>query len=277
LRFTSLSSGSEGNALVVESTRRGLHQDPTRLLVDCGLPVKEMLRRLELRGLLPQDIDAIFVTHEHGDHVGGVARFARHAGIPVLCSHGTRLACSDEFWSGVHVTEVDSHAQIPLCDLLLHCFPVPHDAREPVQLVVEDASVGGVSIVGGQHGGTNRQRLGVLTDVGKSTLHIEEMLSFTDALFIEANHDEALLANSDYPASLKQRIGGPFGHLSNAASAEILATINQSRLQHVVAAHLSRHNNRPDLVVEALSPVVAPQAQLTVASQVDGFEWIVID
>lgn len=277
MRFTSLSSGSEGNALVVESTGRGPHQDPTRLLIDCGLPVKEMLRRLELRRLLPQDIDAIFVTHEHGDHVGGVARFARHAGIPVLCSHGTRLACSDEFWSGVHVTEVDSHAQIPLCDLLLQCFPVPHDAREPVQLVIEDAPSGGVSMAGGHHRNANRQRLGVLTDVGKTTLHIEEMLSFTDALFLEANHDATLLANSDYPVSLKQRIGGPFGHLSNAASAEILAAINQSRLQHVVAAHLSRHNNRPDLVVEALSPVVASQARLTVASQADGFDWIAID
>ena len=265
MRFTSLSSGSEGNALVVESTGRGPGHHPTRVLIDCGLPIKEMARRLELRGLLPQDIDAIFVTHEHGDHVGGVARFARHANLPVLCSHGTRAACSDEFWSGVQITEIDSHAAIELCDLTLRCFPVPHDAREPVQLVVEDAA------------SAARKRLGVLTDVGKSTLHIEEMLSFTDALFLEANHDEALLANSEYPASLKQRIGGPYGHLSNAASAQLLGAINQSRLQHLVAAHLSRQNNRPDLVVASFTPVLASQAKLTVATQDDGFDWVVID
>jgi phosphoribosyl 1,2-cyclic phosphodiesterase len=274
LRFTSLSSGSEGNALVVESTGRGAGRHPTRVLIDCGLPVKEMVRRLALRGLLPQDIDAIFVTHEHGDHVGGVARFARHANLPVLCSHGTRAACSDEFWSGVQITEIDSHAQIELCDLTLRCFPVPHDAREPVQLVIEDVPAIGVGVGSGSAGA---RRLGVLTDVGKSTLHIEAMLSFADALFLEANHDAELLANSEYPASLKQRIGGPYGHLSNAASAELLAAINQSRLQHVVAAHLSRHNNRPDLVVASFTPVLAAQAKLTVATQEDGFDWVVVD
>lgn len=272
MRFTSLSSGSEGNALVVESTGRGPGHHPTRVLIDCGLPVKEMVRRLELRGLLPEDIDAVFVTHEHGDHVGGVARFARHANLPVLCSHGTRAACSDDFWSGVQITEIDSHAAIELCDLTLRCFPVPHDAREPVQLVVEDAGTAGVGL-----GSAARKRLGVLTDVGKSTLHIEEMLSFTDALFLEANHDEALLANSDYPLALKQRICGPYGHLSNVASAELLAAINQSRLQHVVAAHLSRQNNRPELVLSSFTPVLASQAKLTVATQDNGFDWVVID
>lgn len=274
MRFTSLSSGSEGNALVVESTGRGPGHHPTRVLIDCGLPIKEMARRLELRGLLPQDLDAIFVTHEHGDHVGGVARFARHANLPVLCSHGTRAACSDDFWSGVRLTEIDSHAHIHLCDLVLRCFPVPHDAREPVQLVVEDVAAVGVGV---GTGSAAQRRLGVLTDVGKSTLHIEEMLSFADALFLEANHDEELLANSDYPASLKQRIGGPYGHLSNAASAQLLAVIDQSRLQHVVAAHLSRHNNRPELVVASFKPVLTSQASLTVASQGDGFDWVVID
>jgi len=235
--------------------------DPTRLLVDCGLGLKEVSRRLEARGLAITDISAIFVTHEHGDHVGGVARLARSAEIPVLLSHGTRIACPADFWSGVSVYEVDSHAVIPLANLTLHCFPVPHDAREPVQLVVAD-----------QRG----DRLGVLTDLGRSTPHIEAMLQETDALFLEANHDEQMLAESDYPPSLKARIGGAYGHLSNRASAEILAAINQSRLQQVVAAHLSRHNNREDLVRDALSPVLASTAQLTVANQAEGFDWIAL-
>lgn len=238
-------------------------QHPTRLLIDCGLGLKDVQARLQLRGLGVEDIDAIFVTHEHQDHVGGVARLARLADIPVLCTHGTRTACPQEFWSGVRVAEIDSHAEFSLCDLKLRCFPVPHDAREPSQLVVEDEA----------HG----YRLGVLTDVGKSTPHIEQMLSGCDALFLEANHDAELLAGSDYPESLKQRIGGPFGHLSNTASAEILAAIDQSRLQHLIAAHLSKKNNRPELATSALMPVLASSARLHVADQVAGFDWIAID
>lgn len=236
-------------------------EDPTRLLIDCGLGVKEITRRLETRGLALTDLSAIFVTHEHGDHIGGVARVARAAQLPVLLSHGTRVACPTDFWSGVSVYEVDSHAVIPLAHLTLHCFPVPHDAREPVQLVVSD-----------QRG----QRLGVLTDLGRSTPHVESMLNQADALFLEANHDEQMLAESDYPPSLKARIGGSFGHLSNRASAEILAAIDQSRLQRVVAAHLSRHNNREDLVCSALSPALSSGGLLTVANQAEGFDWIEI-
>ncbi len=236
-------------------------EDPTRILVDCGLGLKEIARRLALRGLSVTDLSAIFVTHEHGDHVGGVARLARAAEIPVLLSHGTRVACPVDFWSGVSVYEVDSHAVISLAQLTLHCFPVPHDAREPVQLIVED-----------QRG----YRLGVLTDLGRSTPHIESMLNETDALFLEANHDEQMLADSDYPPSLKARIGGDYGHLSNRASAEILSVIDQSRLQRVVAAHLSRQNNREDLVRDALAPVLTPSAELTVANQAEGFDWIAL-
>ncbi len=245
----------------MESSVPSGREDPTRLLVDCGLGLKEITRRLETRGLALTDLSAIFVTHEHGDHVGGVARLARAAEIPVLLSHGTRVACPVDFWSGVSVYEVDSHAVIPLPHLTLHCFPVPHDAREPVQLVVAD-----------QRG----HRLGVLTDLGRSTPHIESMLKETDALFLEANHDEQMLADSDYPPSLKARIGGAYGHLSNRASAEILSVIDQSRLQRVVAAHLSRQNNREDLVRDALAPVLTTSAELTVANQAEGFDWIAL-
>ncbi|NBW01319.1 MAG: MBL fold metallo-hydrolase, partial [Betaproteobacteria bacterium] len=175
-------------------------------------------------------------------------------------SHGTASAMPAEFWSGVRVIEVDSHARFSLGALTLCCFPVPHDAREPVQLVVE----------------SKNGRIGVLTDVGRSTPHIESMLSGVDALFIEANHDEEMLRASGYPEPLKQRIAGPYGHLSNAASAAILAAIDQSRLQHVVAAHLSQHNNRPELVQEVFGPVIQAKAQMTIASQEEGFDWVVV-
>ena len=258
MRFTSLSSGSEGNALVIESRTAG--HDPTRIMIDCGLNLKDASRRLEQRGLLPQDIDAIFVTHEHGDHIGGVAKLARAANIPVLLSHGTCMAAAPGFWSGVRTIEVESHAQIRFGDLSIQCFPVPHDAREPVQVVVDDGS----------------HRLGVLTDVGRSTPHIEAMLSASDALFLEANHDYELLQASDYPPSLKERIGGDYGHLSNEAAANLLKAIDQSRLQQVIAAHLSRHNNRADLVEAAFRPALLPAVELSVASQVEGFDWVML-
>lgn len=232
--------------------------DPTRILVDCGLGLKDICRRLADRGLAPTDLDAIFVTHEHQDHIGGVARLARHADIPVLASHGTACAQSKEFWAGVRVIEIDSHAVLPIGALTLHCYPVPHDAREPVQLVLA----------------SQNHRLGVLTDVGRSTPHIESMLSGVDALFLEANHDATLLACSDYPESLKQRISGPFGHLSNDASAAILAAIDQSRLQHVVAAHLSQQNNQPMLVKQVFADVLQSGIQCTIASQAEGVPWI---
>jgi phosphoribosyl 1,2-cyclic phosphodiesterase len=138
---------------------------------------------------------------------------------------------------------------------------VPHDAREPVQLVVESRQI----------------RIGVLTDVGRSTPHIEAMLSGVDALFLEANHDEQMLRAGGYPEALKQRIAGPYGHLSNAESASILAAIDQSRLQHVVAAHLSQHNNRPELVQKVLGPAIGTKTQMTIASQEEGIDWMLVD
>jgi phosphoribosyl 1,2-cyclic phosphodiesterase len=274
LRFTSLSSGSEGNALVVESVAprapgatnsakpaAALSQkDPSRLLIDCGLGLKEVTRRLAQRGLKPTDLDAIFVTHEHADHISGAAKLARAADIPVFLSHGSRIACNDDFWRGVQTIEIESHARFDIGALSIHVFPVPHDAREPTQLVVCD----------------HQHRLGVLTDVGKSTPHIESMLSGADALFLEANHDEAMLAQCHYPESLKQRIGGPFGHLSNRVSAEILQALDQSRLQLMVAAHLSRHNNSPELVTKALQPACERHVAFQVASQIDGFDWLTL-
>lgn len=229
-------------------------------MIDCGLGVKILQERLEQRGLALTDLDAIFVTHEHNDHVGGVARVARKAGIPVLSTHGTLSSCGADFWAGVQTYAVDSHAVLEFGALTLHCFPVPHDAREPVQLVVQSAG----------------KRLGVLTDLGKSTPFIESMLNNLDGFFLEANHDEALLAQSNYPAALKARIAGPYGHLSNAAAAGLLSAIDQSRLQMVIAAHLSRHNNTPELVIESLCPVLNSRAELQVANQQAGFDWITL-
>lgn len=254
IRFASLGSGSAGNALLVES-------GATCLMVDCGFGQRETLRRLAGVGRGPEDLSGIVVTHEHGDHVGGVFPFARRYGLPVWLSHGTFMACATAA-RGVDVRIVDSCRSFHVATLEVQPFPVPHDAREPVQFVFSDGI----------------RRLGLLTDAGEITPHIRDVLSGVDALILECNHDAALLAASNYPLSLRRRIAGRFGHLENSVAAGLLRTIDCSRLQHLVAAHLSESNNRPDLALQALASAVDDATiQVTVACQVDGVSWRQID
>ena len=251
IRFASLGSGSEGNALVVEAGR-------SRLLLDCGFSATETERRLARLGLEPAGLDAILVTHEHDDHIGGVGRFARKFDIPVYLSYGTYAAVSATRSELTAVEIIDSHSPFAIGDIAVFPYPVPHDAREPTQFVFGDGAA----------------RVGVLTDAGASTPHIEAMLSGLQALVIECNHDRDLLMGSSYPERLKARIGGRFGHLDNNQAAEILGRIDCGSLQHVVAAHLSRKNNRPELAREALAGALDCAADwVAVATQADGFGW----
>lgn len=251
MRFASLGSGSQGNALVVEVGR-------TRVLLDCGLGLNDVKARLARSGLEAGDLDAIVVTHEHDDHIGGVTRLARKFGIPVYMTHGTLTALNGTRGRIAQITVIDSHTPFAIGDIEVRPYPVPHDAREPAQFVFGD----GVS------------RLGVLTDTGSSTPHIESMLSGLEALVIECNHDSEMLANSSYPPYLRQRIAGRFGHLDNAAAAGLLASLDCSRLKHVIAAHLSQQNNRPELARQALSQALnCEEAWIGVADQQAGFDW----
>ncbi len=255
MRFASLGSGSEGNGLVVEA-------GSTRLLLDCGFSIAETVRRLERLGLQPDMLDAVLVTHEHEDHVGGVSRFASRYDIPVYLTHGTRAASLNGNGDFADSVLIDSHDQFSVGDIEIFPYPVPHDAREPTQFVFSDG----------------QSRLGVLTDAGSSTPHIEEMLSGLDGLVIECNHDPAMLANSAYPERLKERIGGRLGHLGNAQAAQILSRIDTQHLQHVIAAHLSQKNNRPELAAAALSAALnCTQDWIGIASQAEGFAWRMLD
>lgn len=251
MRFASLGSGSEGNALVVEAGH-------TRVLLDCGFSAAETVRRLVRLGLEPDALDAILVTHEHDDHIGGVARFSRKFNIPVYLSHGTHAATVAAGGAFFEVVIIDSHTPFAVGDVEIFPYPVPHDAREPTQFVFGD----GVS------------RLGVLTDAGASTPHIEAMLSGLDGLVIECNHDRDLLLGGGYPEHLKKRIAGRYGHLDNGQAAQIVAAIDRQSLQHVVAAHLSQKNNRPDLACAALAGALdCTPDWIGVASQAHGFDW----
>ncbi len=230
MRFASLGSGSQGNALVVEA-------GVTRVLLDCGLGLNDVKTRLARCGLEAGDLDAIVVTHEHSDHIGGVARLARKFEIPVYLTSGTLTALDGARAGITQITVIDSHTPFAIGDIEVRPYPVPHDAREPAQFVFGDG----------------RSSLGVLTDTGSSTPHIESMLSGLEALVLECNHDSGMLARSSYPPHLRQRISGRFGHLDNASAAGLLGRLDCSRLKHVIAAHLSQENNTPVLARQALA------------------------
>lgn len=250
MRFASLGSGSRGNALLVES-------GTTRLLVDAGFGPREMSRRLERLGAAAGEIDAVLVTHEHSDHIGGVFACARRYGWTVLLTHGTLAGCR-QVDGEVHTCVINSNEELVVGDIKVQPFPVPHDAREPVQFVFED--------------GTNR--LGVLTDAGHVTAHMVEMLDACDALVLECNHDIGMLERGSYPRALKRRIGSRWGHLDNTAAASLLARLGHSRLRHVVAAHLSVENNRPELARVALAAVLDCEHDwIGIATQDEGFPW----
>ena len=251
MRFASLGSGSDGNGLIVES---GI----TRVLVDCGFRLSETIKRLARVGLDPSDLAAILVTHEHDDHGGGVARLARRYDIPVYLTYGTLAALGPRSAMMPRVSLIDSHTPFMIGDLEIHPFPVPHDAREPSQFVFSDGD----------------RRLGLLTDTGDSTPHIERMLSGIDALMLECNHDLELLMSGPYPPMLKQRISGRLGHLDNGTAARIVGGIDCSRLQHFIAAHLSAQNNTPELARAAMAGALRCEpAWVCVATQSEGLDW----
>jgi len=233
IRFCSLGSGSTGNATVVEATG-GI--TTTRLLVDAGFSLRELETRLARAGLAPDELDAVFVTHEHSDHIGCALAFAERHRLAVWMSRGTWRALG-EVAAPERLGFVRDGEKVALGDLELRPFTVAHDAAEPLQLTCSDGNA----------------CLGVLTDLGSITEHMLDAVRGADALLLECNHDEAMLADSRYPPSLKARIGGRYGHLSNSAAVELLASGIAWRLRHLVGAHLSRENNRPEIVRAALS------------------------
>ncbi len=255
LRFRSLGSGSTGNATLVEA-RSGTRV--SRLLIDCGFGLRQLDARLARHGLAASQIDAVFVTHEHGDHIGSAHALSRRERIPVWMSEGTWLATGAPDYEGRLQLACDGTA-FEVGELQVQPFTVPHDAREPLQLRCTD---------GARH-------LGVLTDLGHATPHVLQRLTGLDALLLEFNHDSRMLADSRYPPFLKHRVGGNYGHLSNAAAAAIAQALRHDGLRHVVAAHLSQQNNKPELVRAAMAEALGGQAhEMLTASAEEGCPWL---
>ena len=255
LRFKSLGSGSSGNATIVQARS---DSTLTHLLVDCGLGIRQLETRLAHAGMLAEQVDAIFITHEHADHIGCARQFALRERIPVWMSHGTYMAIGEPDFDGLLHIARDTEG-IEVGAMQLRPFTVPHDAREPLQLTCTDGA----------------RRLGILTDLGHATSHVLEQLMGCSSLLLECNHDPQLLADSSYPPFLKRRVGGAWGHLANEAGAEIARAVQAAGLAQVVAAHLSEQNNRPELARRALAAALGcAEADVLVADGPSGCGWL---
>lgn len=249
IRFAMLGSGSKGNATLIE-------HGGTRVLIDCGFQLREAEARLLRLGVEPGSLSAVLVTHEHSDHLGGVGRFARRHRVPVYMTYGTRRAWQDP--EVPHLIRFSPQQRFAIGGLAIEPYPVPHDAEEPCQYVVAAAG----------------RRIGILSDAGHISPHMRATLADCDALMLECNHDPQMLREGPYHASLKRRVGGERGHLSNGQAAALLHGYALERLQHLVLTHLSETNNRPELALAAVQEAIGgAHPRLRCADQAAGLDW----
>jgi phosphoribosyl 1,2-cyclic phosphodiesterase len=244
--FLSLQSGSTGNTLYVES--RGV-----RLLFDAGLSAAQAVQRLGAHGRSPVGADALFISHEHSDHVRSAGIFARKFGTPVHITERT--------WRKAHrraqlgdiedVRHFRAGASVQVGHLMVHTVPTPHDAVDGSVFIVDDGA----------------SRLGICTDVGHVYGDLGSLVGDVDALFLESNYDEEMLRKGRYHPSLKRRIAGPGGHISNREAAELVADRADSRLQWLCLAHLSAENNTPELALAAHREALGDALTIHVASR----------
>lgn len=248
MRFASLGSGSRGNGTVVS-------EGDTHILLDCGFGYQDAVKRLARLGLEPSALSAVVVTHEHSDHWAGVVNLASRHDLPVYASRGTWIEVGHARLNHTHVVRGVFHVG----EIRVQPVTVPHDAREPIQCVFE----------------SKRSRLGVLSDLGSVSPHVLQAYAELDALSVEFNHDWALLQEGPYPAFLKKRVGGDYGHLNNEQARDFVAAVAGERLKTVVACHVSETNNEVRHVEAALEQALSGhRAERRVASQAEGMEWI---
>jgi phosphoribosyl 1,2-cyclic phosphodiesterase len=232
--LTMLGSGSAGNSALVAT-------DHCRLLVDGGLSARQLILRLALCGVTPNELDGVLLTHEHGDHVCGLEVLCRKFQVPIYCNALTAEAIRCDSLGGHRNWRIfRTGASFSICDITVETFPVPHDAVDPV----------GFAFHAGGRG------LGFITDLGYATKMLVERLREVHTLVIETNHDEKLLQDDPHrPWPVKQRIMSRHGHLSNAAAATVIEQLLPGKIERVVLGHLSRDCNTPALacaVVRAL-------------------------
>lgn len=237
MKIASLGSGSRGNAVYIESAS-------TRILVDAGFSGSELARRLGALGRDPSDVDAVVVTHEHRDHTSGIGVAARRWGWPLFMTMGTAVACEDLLRGGEETQIFESESRFQIGDLEIHAVPTCHDAADPVAVTVTENG--------------SALKAAVATDLGRATTSVRAALTGCHYLVLEANHDEVRLRDAPYPWSLKQRIGGSRGHLSNHLAGDLAREILHPELGGVLLAHLSQECNEPRLALAAVRKATRP-------------------
>jgi phosphoribosyl 1,2-cyclic phosphodiesterase len=234
LAVTSLASGSSGNALLVRSRNAAI-------LVDCGVPLRTIERALMRSGLSPDQLSAILITHEHGDHTMSAGPLARRYGVPLIANQAT-LAAMEHDLMGATVQELATGAATTIADIHVGSFPVSHDAAEPVGYTI---SVDGWCV-------------GIATDLGRWDDVVVNGLTPADLVVIEANHDQERLWRAPYAAVVKQRISSPTGHLDNVAAGRLIARLGaDGRRRSAWLAHLSQEANSPQIAEQVVRGILA--------------------
>lgn len=232
IKICSLGSGSCGNAFYLETGK-------TKVLVDAGLPLTYLNSSLKAIGSSLSELTAVLITHEHSDHISAVQALSRKFNLPIY-ANSPSIDAAPAVFAGANLRVFPVGRYFPVGDFEIQAFPTSHDSK---------ASVGFCFY----HG---RQKIGIATDLGEVTNEVLEALAGFDALLLESNHDEDMLASGRYPAFLKQRIRGNFGHLSNRAAASVLTRLATGRRQSVLLGHLSADNNSPSLARDTVSGIL---------------------
>jgi len=249
VRFTILGSGSAGNCAYLET-------DETRVLIDAGFSGRQIRQRLATIGRTPESLHGILITHEHTDHVQGLASLCGRIEAPLYCNRLTKEAIENQLDIQFNARVFSTGATFEIGDILIETFSVPHDAYDPVGFLLR----------------TSAGNIGVLTDLGHATKLVIERVRAAHALVLETNHDVKLLQEDrKRPWSIKQRILSRHGHLSNEAAAEAAEQIASADLRHLYLGHLSRDCNRPELahrvVGERLKQAGATHIQIEMTDQ----------
>ncbi|MDH4163890.1 MAG: MBL fold metallo-hydrolase [Nitrospirota bacterium] len=246
MRMISLQSGSNGNCIYVES-------GDVRLLFDAGISGSAAEERLAHHGRDIRKVQAVIVSHDHGDHIRSAGIFQRKYGIPLFVTPRTLSAAQGRCNLGVlkEIQHFRSGSALRFGTVAVHTVPTPHDGEDGVIFIVDNGS----------------RRLGIMTDLGHVFSDLGRLIASCDAVLLESNYDPHMLANGPYPKYLKQRIKGPRGHISNREAAELLGPAFGSRLSWARLGHLSEQNNSPEVALRTFQEVCGSSPAVGVASR----------